>query len=136
VLFALAPLFDVTIRSYTLFDLPEACALQHKYITRLSETPGTPSRFHPSRFDFRLYDDASDLSVVAGTFMVSNYCLSEVAPDVRDRYVRETFPNVAHFWGSWNFFRTNPVPPTFYDQHTFHSEPEFPLTGPNRDVRF
>jgi hypothetical protein len=131
VLFTLASLFNVTIKSYTMFDLEASSNLQRKYISSLSEQ--IPSEL----FDFRQYNKSS-FEVKDNSFVISNYSLAEVDESVKQCYFNNLFKHISRGFLCWNFGLTeNPVSDFLYNKYDMLIEPEHsPRTGPNVVVMF
>jgi len=90
-LHCMADLFDVDIRSYTIFDLEVATKLQRKYmdIMGIEINATTLDQY------YRLQPNS---------FLVSNYAFSELPEDVRDKYTQQVLnPYVSHGFLAWNF---------------------------------
>lgn len=130
VLFAMAQLFGVKIASYTIFDLENASKLQQKYISEFRE------HVPADKFEFRPYGQSS-FDVKPNSFVISNYCISEIQEPIRDHYLSTTFKNVTHGFMSWNHaLGGTPVSKQLYDNYNVRTTQEVPRTGPNLDVYF
>jgi hypothetical protein len=131
VLFTMASLFDVNIKSYTMFDLEASSKLQRKYIHNLSD------HIQTDKFDFRMYNKSS-FSIKENSFVISNYSLSEVDETVKQSYFTNIFPNITGGFFCWNFGLTeNPVSEFLSRNYYLTIEPENnPRTGPNVFVMF
>jgi hypothetical protein len=112
-LHSLAPLFNITIVSYTIFDLPDICTLQLKYTEALGISVSTHT-----------LDSAWDVN--PNSFLVSTYAFSELPAELRSAYSEKVLSNVFHGFIAWNN-----IPLYDFVNTTIKSEPERPLTGPN-----
>ena len=65
--------------THTIFDLPEPLALARKYLERSGIADGV---------DYVACSTSADVPAVAGDLFISNYALSECAPDWYDAYMR------------------------------------------------
>jgi hypothetical protein len=118
-----APLYSMTITSYSIIDLPTILELQKRYLNPW--TLRFPVSFH-SAFEY-------GASIEGGNhFLVSNYCFSELSNQNQKRYICELFPKIVHGFIAWNMCNV-------YDLgfDTQSTEPENPKTGElNWYVRF
>jgi hypothetical protein len=114
----LCEFFDVEIKSYIIFDIPEVCLLQEKYL-----------RHHEVELEEKE-------NITENSFLISNYAFSELPENIRDTYEKNVIaPYCDYGFLSWNacpFYK-------FIDDETiiWETEPEKPITGNNNlFVRF
>lgn len=114
----LSKLFDISISSYTMFDLPDVCKLQKKYLDIFDIKVNT---YH--------LDDNFELS--KDSFLISNYALSEISKDLQLKYKKNLLdPFISCGFLVWNsdlYFK-------FIENNEknilIKTETERPLTGP------
>jgi hypothetical protein len=109
-----APLYGITITSYTIVDLEYPLKLQEQYLTNL------PILFPVSFVNATTFGkniESSNLS------LVSTYCFSEISFDFQKEYIEHLFPKIAHGFIAWNNI------PTYYFGFDCKEEPEIPNTG-------
>jgi hypothetical protein len=106
----LAPLYNITITSYTLFDLPEPLALQHKYLG-----------LHRINANYHTLDS---FVLSLDSFLISTYSFSEINEEVRAEYIDKVLPFINHGFIAWNF-----IPFYKFIDVDFVVEDEEPLTG-------
>jgi len=86
----LAPLFNLKINSYTVFDLLEATQLTKKYLEALG-TKIKISQLNTSN------------TLTEGSFLISNYALSEISPAIQEEYAEQVLNRfVTHGFLTWN----------------------------------
>jgi hypothetical protein len=110
-----SPLFNIHVQKYTLIDLDDPLSLQKLYL-------GTHTLSFPLQFE-----SASTYgSAVTGTdtFLISNYCFSEVSPSEQAKYLDTLFPKCSNGFLLWNHVKI------FDIGKKTHIEPEVPLTCP------
>lgn len=115
----LSHVFNLVINSYIIFDLPEVCLLQKKYIENvgikvesfnLNETPTLKNE----------------------SFLISNYAFSEISENIQKKYIDTIIPKCSHGFLTWNF-----IPVYQFTNKPLHIEEECPKTGHNNFyVRF
>lgn len=123
VLACLAPLYGLRIRSYVMYDLPEATALQKRVLRQLA--PSLPVTWPP-------LTQATDMA--PGQFLVSNYALGELPEKLQRAYCHALGRAVAHGYMVWN---TPTVPPCVQQtiaQAGLKEQPEVPLTGKHNRI--
>ena len=118
----LAILFNIHIKTYTMFDLPEALLLQTKYLEALNI----------SNVNFMELNNFKNLQ--KNSFLISNYAFSEIDMNLQKEYTNKILnPYVSYGFLAWNFIPLY----TFIDNKNIMKEIEFPLTGGlNHYVRF
>ena len=108
----LASLFDITISTYTIFDLPEPLMLQKKYLEALNCN---------INLNFAELDNFSGIK--ENSFLVSTYAFSEIPLEIQKEYTKKILnPYVSHGFIAWNsidFYN-------FIDNCTISKEIEFP----------
>jgi len=124
-MYNMAKLFDITINTYHMFDLPEAMALQRKYL-----------RAHGfENVEFMNLDDFKNSATLpTGCFLISNYAYSEISMKMQQKYTKYVLnPFVSHGFLTWNFIDVY----EFIDDKKIYIEDERPLTfNGNKYVRF
>ncbi len=83
----------VRIKSYSLIDLEEASALQKKYLSH-----------HTLDFECFYYKSNNYGEEVSNenTFLISNYCFSEIDLSHQKKYLDVLFPKCSHGFITWN----------------------------------
>jgi hypothetical protein len=119
----LAGLFEITIDSYSIFDLEEPSLLQKKYLEGLGIV---------ANMNFLHIDSVKNLK--KNSFLVSNYAFSEISMDLQKRYTADVLnPYTSHGFLAWNFIDMY----NFIDNKKISVEREYPSSAPNnRYVRF
>jgi len=105
--------FGVTLTSYTLLDLPQANALQERYLQQMPMT-GT----------LRFVSSETFGKDVSAEFLVSNYAFSELPHSLQQEYLNTLFPKIKHGFMAWNF-----IPVYDFGIPIISTEVERPLTG-------
>jgi len=107
--------YSLTIRSYTIIDLPEPSRLQKHYLWKIN--PYLNVEFvEASTFGAGI--SKKDM------FLISNYCFSEISDKLQKEYRTTLFPKVSHGFMTWNWI------PLYDFGFTVKEETEFPKTGP------
>jgi len=121
-IYKLAHLFDITINTYSIFDLQMPLALQQKYLENLN--------IH--NINYVTLDNMKNLK--DNSFLISNYAFSEISLELQQQYTSHVLnPYVSHGFLAWNFITVY----EFIDNKNITIEMEYPLTdGNNRYVRF
>jgi len=111
----LSKYYDVTINKYNIIDLPVIGTLQSKYLEShtLNFTVNTYSAFN---YGEEIYSDNN-------TFLISNYCFSEIDSKHQSKYIQILFPKIQHGFIAWNHI------PVYNFGFTYDVEDEYPLTG-------
>ncbi len=108
----MAPLLDIKISSYTIFDLPEVIQLQEKYLKSLQIS--NVNYCHLNKFE--------DLK--SNSFLVSNYAFSEISKVLQEQYIDKIIkPYVTNGFLAWNC-----IPVYKFCEQNITKEKEFPLT--------
>jgi hypothetical protein len=111
----MAPLFGVKITSYTIFDLPDACELQKRYLLE-----------HGMDVQIGNLNDMNSMTLSKNSFLISNYAFSEIEMDLQNRYTTEVLnPYTSHGFLAWNMI---PVY-EFVKDKIISFQREVPLTG-------
>jgi hypothetical protein len=114
-LYKLAKIYNITIKSYIIFDLPEPMILQKKYLNLHNIDINT----------LNIYDD---ININKNSFLISNYAYSEISHDLQQLYTNKVInPYISHGFMVWNFIEFY----NFCDNKNFIKENEYPLTGTN-----
>lgn len=118
----IAPLYNITINSYTIFDLPEVILLQEKYLNTLDI----------KNINYCTLNNYENLN--NNSFLISNYAFSEIPMNLQKEYTKKILnPYVQFGFMAWNFI---PVY-QFIDGCHIQRETEYPKTGKNNlYVRF
>jgi len=113
--------FGISIRSYTLLDLPQANKLQERYL-----------RHMPISGTLRFSSAETFGKDVSADFLISNYAFSELPHMLQQAYVHILLPKIHHGFMAWNF-----IPVYDFGLPIITNEEERPLTGPgNRFIFF
>ena len=87
----LAHLFNITINTYSIFDLKQALQLQGKYLAAL----------HIKGVQCLELDNIKGLQ--KDSFLISNYAFSEISMDLQKRYIDTVLtPYVSYGFLAWN----------------------------------
>lgn len=118
----LAHLFDITINTYSMFDLQMPLVLQQKYLENLN--------IH--NINCVELDNIKNLK--DNSFLISNYAFSEISLELQKEYTSHVLnPYVSHGFLAWNFIGVY----DFIDNKNITIEAEYPLTyRTNKYVRF
>ena len=122
-IFKIAPLFNITINSYTIFDLEEVTPLQEKYLNALDI----------KNINYYSIDNYENLS--NDSFLISNYAFSEIPMHFQKEYTKKILnPYVKYGFMAWNAIPLY----EFIDGCNIQSETEYPITGNSNNlyVRF
>ena len=120
-IYNLAPLFNITINTYSIFDLLEASMLQKLYLEQLNITNAK----------FYQLDNFADLST--NSFLISNYAFSEISMELQQEYSAKILnPYTSYGFLSWNFIKVY----QFINNKHVKIEPELPITGNPQFNRF
>lgn len=123
-IYKLAPLFNIKINSYTIFDLLEASQLQRKYLSALNIM----------NVNYYQVDFFSRLK--RNSFLISNYAFSEIPIEIQEKYIERVItPYVSYGLIAWN----NIPVYKFINNSIIEKEKEYPLTsdtGFNFYIRF
>lgn len=120
-IYNLAPLFNITINTYSIFDLLEASMLQKLYLEQLNITNAK----------FYQLDNFTDLST--NSFLISNYAFSEISMELQQEYSAKILnPYTSCGFLSWNFINVY----EFINNKHVKIEPELPITGNPQFNRF
>lgn len=111
----LAPLFEIKIKSYIIFDLLEASLLQEKYLSALNI----------KNINFYQLDNFQD--VEDNSFLISTYAFSEIPKDIQKEYSEKIINKKCKF----GFIAWNAIPVyDFVEDSIINKEAEYPKTGP------
>ena len=120
----IAKLFNININSYTIFDLPEASALQNIYLNALNIE--NVKCYQLNKFD-KLFENS---------FLISNYAYSEIDISLQKEYSNKIInPYVRYGFLTWNCIPLY----DFIENSVIEKEIEYPRTGTvdgNLYVRF
>jgi hypothetical protein len=113
-MYKLANIFNITINTYAIFDLPNPLMLQKKYLEKLN--------IH----DVNYLELDSIKKLKKNSFLISNYAFSEISFDLRQKYsISVLNPYTSHGFLAWNII---PVYP-FLDNKNILIENEYPMTS-------
>lgn len=111
----IAPIFGVSVSSYTIFDLPAATQLQKKYLAA-----------HGMDIQVGILDSIESVKLEKNSFLISNYAFSEIEMDLQKRYTEKVLnPYVSHGFLAWNMIQIY----EFIQGKTISFRREVPLTG-------
>lgn len=118
----LSKLFNIMIKSYTIFDLNEPLLLQEKYLKNLNI----------QNVYFNNTDNFNNLK--NNSFLISNYAFSEISVEYQKIYTTNVLnPYTSHGFLTWNFIDVY----NFVDDRDIFVESEYPLTHhTNKYVRY
>jgi hypothetical protein len=85
----LSTLFNINIKSYTIYDLPEVCKLVNKYSNILNLNVNTAN----------VNDNISHET----SFLISNYAFSELPTNIKQLYINNIFKYINHGLLIWNY---------------------------------
>jgi len=122
-MYKLAHLFDISIKSYCIFDLAEPRLLQKKYI----------ESFNIENENVQYLDMSEYENLQPNSFLISNYAFSEISHELQQQYSRTVLNYTSHGFLTWNFI---PVY-SFIENKKIDAVREYPLTSEsNMYVRF
>jgi len=123
----LAPLYEININSYTIFDLLEASLLQEKYLNALN----IKKTYFYQLDNFQL-DNFHNLK--NNSFLISTYAFSEIPMSIQKEYSEKIINQRTNY----GFIAWNNIPVyNFVENSIIEKEREYPLTGPqNYYVRY
>lgn len=115
----IAELFNITIKSYTIFDLQDVSKLQKAYLQALNLNNITTMNFYQ-------LDNYKDLK--HNSFLISNYAFSEISMELQKEYTEKILnPYVSYGFLIWNYI---PIY-NFIENKIISSELEYPDTSNN-----
>jgi len=110
----LANLFNITITSFSIFDLQSPLQLQQKYLENINI----------DNVNYVSIDDIKNIK--ENSFLISNYAFSEISLELQQEYTKQILnPYTSHGFVTWNmrsFYK-------FIDDKNISMEQEYPLTG-------
>ena len=109
----LSKLFNIEIKSYSIFDLDIITTLQKEYLKQFNINVNTFILSQP----FHIEDNS---------FLISNYAFSELNDTIRLEYETHVIPHCNHGFLAWNF-----IPIYKFTKESYRFENEMPLTGTN-----
>lgn len=119
----LAPLFEIRLDSYVIFDLPAVAQLQKAVLNTLGIT------------EVKTLSETTNAGehLSGDSFLISNYAFSEISSPLRAQYENDVIkPYVSHGFLTWNF-----IPVYNFVDVAISVEREHPSTSPkNFYVRF
>jgi len=93
IMYILAPLFEIKINSYGIFDLDLPMKLQAKYLTDLKDVP----------MEHVTFNTPDDHHLNENSFLISNYCISEIGTIPRNEYYAKILGSyISHGYLYWN----------------------------------
>jgi hypothetical protein len=121
-LYKMASLFNITINSYSIFDLPQALQLQERYLNAL----------HIGNINYCNLNNPKNLKT--NSFLISNYAFSEITHELQELYIQRVInPYTTYGFLAWNVIDLY----DFVKNSKIEKEREYPLTGGNNYyVRF
>ena len=112
----IAPLYEININSYTIFDLLEPSLLQKKYLSLLNVPDVNCCQL--DNFD----------NIKNDSILISNYAFSEISKELQMKYIDKIINPYTKFgFLAWNFI---PVY-NFVKNSVIEKEEEYPKTGEN-----
>lgn len=119
-IYNIAPLFNINIDSYSIFDLPEAMLLQEKYLNKLNIT----------NVNFENLNNIKNLK--KNSFLISNYAYSEFNKEYRIEYTNSVLnPYTSYGFFAWNTFFPHNY--KFVDDKNITIINEYPNTGDDKN---
>ena len=113
----IAPLYEININSYTIFDLLEPSLLQKRYLNALNI----------EKVNFCQIDNFDNLK--NDSFLISNYAFSEISKELQTEYIEKIInPYTTFGFLAWNFIDRCPVY-NFVENSIIEKEEEYPLTS-------
>ena len=107
----IAPLYEININSYTIFDLLEASLLQEKYLNMLNI----------KKVKFCQLDNFNNLK--NNSFLISNYAFSEISKELQTKYIEKIInPYTTFGFLVWNFIDVY----NFVENSIIEKETEYP----------
>jgi len=106
--------YGIIINSYKICDLPNIIRLQKLYLSIVN--PALPIEF----VDGTTYGERVDSEK---SFLISNYCFSEISKEHQELYIQKLFPKVSNGFMAWNII------PVYDFGFKTYVEPEYPNTG-------
>lgn len=82
--------FNINIKSYTIFDIPESNMLQTKY-------------FNEVKIKAKSTHLDDNYNIYNNSFLISNYCFGEIEENYQKKYNDKIFEYVSHGFICWNF---------------------------------
>ena len=110
-LFKLAPLFNITIQSYTIFDIDHVIDLQKRYLEQFN-------------ISINSYTLDSNYTIQDNSYLISNYAFSEISDSLQKEYITKVISKCNHGFLVWNHINLYE-----FTHHTIHSEIERPTTS-------
>lgn len=122
-IYKLAPLFDINIDSFTIFDLLEVTKLQELYLNSLDIK--NVKYYQLNNFD----------KIENNSFLISCYAFSEISKEIQNEYINKIInPYVNYGFISWNSILVY----NFSNKSVIEVEDEYPNSGDqfNKYVKF
>ena len=110
-LYKLAPLFNITIQSYTIFDIEHVVDLQKKYLVQFN-------------ISIDAYTLNSSFTIKDNSFLISNYAFSEISDSLQKTYIQKVVSKCNHGFLVWNHINLYE-----FTNHPTTSEIERPTTS-------
>lgn len=93
-LYNIAPIYGISIKSYSCFDLQEPLMLQEKYLELVRIGKKQNIKF--------CHLESDDWKIENNSFMISTFAFSEINQEIRDKYVEKVLKYVDHGFIAWN----------------------------------
>lgn len=121
-MYKLSHLFNITISTYSMFDLPNPLLLQQKYLEK------------KNIYNVNYLELDYIKNIKENSFLISNYAFTEISFDLQKKYTSQLLNQyVSHGFLAWNAVEVY----EFIENKIITSETEFPLTHSlNKFVRF
>jgi len=98
-------ILNTKIDHYYLIDLPEICSLIRKYLEIHNENIQIPYTLHSAyNYGSEINDD--------NLFLISNYCFTEIAAEIRNKYISILFPKISNGFIIWQTVFNLPISET------------------------
>ena len=97
----LSPLYNITINSYTILDIPQVNNLQNIYLDKVKTYIKLPEYSCITLDDYKQQSNTNSL-------LISNYALGEFNKSWQDRYIYLVLSYIKHGYLVWNFSPETP----------------------------
>jgi hypothetical protein len=111
---------EFKLENYSIIDLPNPCILQRKYLEY--------HKISCKSYDAFNYDSFLQENKHKETFLISNYCFSELGKENQQSYIKNLFPIIQHGFITWNC-----IEPYNFGKQIIKQQREEPLTGDNKN---
>ena len=114
-IFKLSKIFNITIKSYTIFDISQVCQLQKKYL-----------KIHNIDIKTNILD--TKFTLENNSFLISNYAFSEISEGLQKKYIEQVLDKYIEYgFLAWNWRKLY----KFISNKVISFTKERPMTGPD-----